>query len=139
MESYRELSSRHQQEINEFPLGAAFSDEQFGEMMRDWGFDPKHTYKICSLGMGMFCKKEDLKNFKELLARHAKELNTRLKTDDKFAYEAFVTEMYNHECGYTEDFNEAIKALGLSAKMIADNNILAAAYTKAREYVLASA
>ena len=33
MESYRELRDRQQKEFNELPLGFAFSDKQFDEMM----------------------------------------------------------------------------------------------------------
>lgn len=40
MESYRELRDRQQKEFNELPLGFAFSDKQFDEMMKKWGLDP---------------------------------------------------------------------------------------------------
>lgn len=41
MESYRELRDRQQKEFNELPLGFAFSDKQFDEMMGKWGLDPE--------------------------------------------------------------------------------------------------
>ena len=41
MESYRELRDRQQKEFNELPLGFAFSDKQFDEMMEKWGLDPE--------------------------------------------------------------------------------------------------
>lgn len=41
MESYRELRDRQQKEFNELPLGFAFSDKQFDEMMKKWGLDPE--------------------------------------------------------------------------------------------------
>lgn len=37
MESYRELRDRQQKEFNELPLGFAFSDKQFDEMMGKMG------------------------------------------------------------------------------------------------------
>lgn len=43
MESYRELRDRQQKEFNELPLGFAFSDKQFDEMMGKWGLDPDVT------------------------------------------------------------------------------------------------
>lgn len=43
MESYREMRERQQKEFNELPLGFAFSNEQFAEMMKGWGLDPVRT------------------------------------------------------------------------------------------------
>lgn len=37
---YTELRDKHQQEFNRFPLGFAFSKEQFNEMMGKWRLDP---------------------------------------------------------------------------------------------------
>lgn len=44
MESYRELRDRQQKEFNELPLGFAFSDKQFDEMMEKWGLDPEKDW-----------------------------------------------------------------------------------------------
>ena len=46
MESYRELRDRQQKEFNELPLGFAFSDKQFDEMMGKWGLDPEKDLQI---------------------------------------------------------------------------------------------
>ena len=37
MNGYVELRQRQQEEFNALPLGFAFSQKQFDEMMRDWG------------------------------------------------------------------------------------------------------
>lgn len=34
---YAELRQRQQEEFNQLPLGFAFSDKQFNEMMKEWG------------------------------------------------------------------------------------------------------
>lgn len=34
---YAELKQRQQEEFNKLPLGFAFSDKQFNEMMKEWG------------------------------------------------------------------------------------------------------
>ena len=58
MESYRELRERQQKEFNELPLGFAFSDKQFYEMMQKWGLDPiKDLDKIYQIPFGGFLQK----------------------------------------------------------------------------------
>lgn len=52
MNSYTELRNRQQEEFNAFPLGAAFSNAQFDEMMRKWGLEPTDTDKIYRLPGG---------------------------------------------------------------------------------------
>jgi hypothetical protein len=37
MNIYKELKDKHQKEMDAFPLGAAFSNSQFAEMMQKWG------------------------------------------------------------------------------------------------------
>jgi len=134
METYRELRERHQKEVNAFPFGAAFSEKQFEEMMGKFGLRKKDTGKICSLGAGMFCKKTDLPALKEMFERHTAEREEAMQ-NEKFAYEAFVAEMFNHECGYTGEFGDAISALGLTLEQINSSSILANAFTKARDFV----
>ena len=38
---YAELKKKQQDEVNAFPLGFAFGDKQFEEMMSKWGLDAK--------------------------------------------------------------------------------------------------
>ena len=53
MNQYQKLRDRQQQEFNSLPLGFAFSDKQFREVMQAWGLDPeKDTDKIFSIGYG---------------------------------------------------------------------------------------
>lgn len=67
MESYRELRDRQQKEFNELPLGFAFSDKQFDEMMGKWGLDPeKDLDKIYRIPGGGFIQKKDHKHFHEV-------------------------------------------------------------------------
>lgn len=70
MESYRELRDRQQKEFNELPLGFAFSDKQFDEMMEKWGLDPeKDLDKIYRVPGGGFIQKKDHEHFHEVLDR----------------------------------------------------------------------
>ena len=65
MNSYTELRNRQQEEFNAFPLGAAFSNAQFDEMMRKWGLEPTDTDKIYRLPGGVFLRKSDSPAFDE--------------------------------------------------------------------------
>ena len=51
-ETYSQMSFRHQKEVDEFPIGAAFSNKQFEEMMQKWGLKVTDTKAILSLGAG---------------------------------------------------------------------------------------
>ena len=44
MNQYQKLRDRQQQEFNALPLGFAFSDKQFREVMQAWGLDPEKVY-----------------------------------------------------------------------------------------------
>ena len=60
MNKYAELRSRQQKEVNALPLGFAFSNRQFEEMMKGWGLDPeKYLDKIVSIGAGGYIQKKD--------------------------------------------------------------------------------
>lgn len=83
MESYRELRDRQQKEFNELPLGFAFSDKQFDEMMGKWGLDPeKDLDKIYRIPGGGFIQKKDHKHFHEVLDRHNAEMEAAKAADE---------------------------------------------------------
>ena len=63
MNTYEQLKSKHQKEMDAFSLGAAFSNKQFKEMMQKWGLTVDDTDKICSIGAGCFIRKTDKKPF----------------------------------------------------------------------------
>jgi hypothetical protein len=46
MLKYTELKSKHQNEVNTFPLGFAFNNTQFDEMMARWGLKPQTSEKF---------------------------------------------------------------------------------------------
>ena len=73
---YTELRQRQQQEVNALPIGFAFSDRQFEEMMRGWGLDPETDLdKIYKAGnTGGFFKKSDTQLIRDTFSRHEKEL-----------------------------------------------------------------
>ena len=123
---YAELRQRQRQEVNALPIGFAFSDRQFEEMMRGWGLDPeKDLDKIYRLGRtGGYYKKTDAQLIHDTFSRHDAELQAAIaedKTGEGFIYEMFLCELDNHEYGYTMDTEETLDTLGYTAdEVLAD-------------------
>ena len=69
MNKYQELKDRQQKEFNAFPLGVAFSKEQFANMMAKWNLTVNDTDKICSLGAGCYIRKCDIEAYKNIGSR----------------------------------------------------------------------
>ena len=69
MMTMAELKRQHQAEYNAFPIGFAFSRDQFKSMMEAWGLTEHDTDKIVSCGMGGYLRKTDVEAYKEMLTR----------------------------------------------------------------------
>lgn len=139
MESYRELRDRQQKEFNELPLGFAFSDKQFDEMMGKWGLDPeKDLDKIYRIPGGGFIQKKDHKHFHEVVDRHAAELEAAKQSDADgtgFLYQMFLFELDNHEYGYTGEYEDTLESLGLTMKDVHKSVRLTRALEKAAKEI----
>ena len=126
MNKYAELRQRQQQETNALPIGFAFGNRQFEEMMWGWGLDPeKDLDKIYRLGStGGYYKKTDAQLIRDTLSRHETELQEAIdgdKTGKGFIYEMFLYELDNHEYGYTMDTEDTLDALGYTVdEVLAD-------------------
>ena len=111
---YTDLKHRQQEEFDAFPMQFAFSEEQFAEGMKKLGLAPAATDKIYKVPGGGFYRKEDSKRFAEMMDRFENELEAAIaadKTGDGFIYEMFLSELQNHEYGYTGDLDETLAAL----------------------------
>ena len=134
METYEVMKQRHQKEVNDFPLGAAFSDKQFEEMMKNWGLTVKDCDKIYRIGSGMYVRKSDHKAMHEMFDRHEKELQDAIKGDktgDEFIYGMFYHELCNHEYCVTGDLSETLDVLDLTIDEVNDNPAMLNALRKA--------
>lgn len=129
MNRYRELRSRQQAVFNDLPLGWAFGQKQFNEMMQKWGFDPDTDMdKIYSIGAGGYIQKKDA----DLLHKTMDELDAEFQsaiaadeTGEGFIYEMFLDELENHEYGYTRDISDTLDALGFTIEDIrADDRLI---------------
>lgn len=124
METYRELKDRHQQEVDSFPLGFAFGNQQFEEMMKKWGLDAKKDSdlkQIAHIFSGAYIRKTDIPAWKEMNRRHREEMDAAIEADttgDGFIYQMFYAELINYEYGYTGDVEDALAALGLTAEEV---------------------
>lgn len=117
MESYLDMKARHEKEINEFPFGFAFSNEQFKEMMEKWGLTENDTDKILSIGMGGYIRKIDKENMQNLFKRHKEEKEKGYK-NDQFLQSAIEYELGNHEYIITYDLEPTLSALGYSIDIL---------------------
>ena len=128
METYVEMKARHQKEVNDFPLGFAFNNKQFGEMMENWGLDENDADQIYSIGFGGYVRRKDSESLHDLFNRQEAEKKAAIagdKTGYGYIYQMFLEELNNHEYSYTCDLADTLNALGLSADEInADHRLL---------------
>lgn len=128
MNRYAEMRQRQQEEFNALPLGFAFGQKQFNEMMEKWGLDPeKDCDKISSIGYGGYFQKKDAELFRQTRARHNAEMEEAIaedKTGEGFIYEMFLRELADHEYGYTGDTEDTLDALGLTAEKVLEDSRL---------------
>ena len=125
--------------MNAFPLGVCFSNEQFDQMLRNWGLSPEDTDKILSVGGGCYVRKSDSATFREMLDRFVKEREDAIpadKTGNGFIYHMFLYELAYHEYCITFDLEETLDALDLTMEQINADKRLLHGFTKAeKEYL----
>lgn len=127
---YSTLKFKHQAEVDAFPLGFAFSENQFNEMMEKWGLTPDDTDKIYHIGMGGYVRKCDADAMHEMFDRHKAEHEAAMQ-DDEYLFSMFNYELANHEYAYTYDLTDTLDALDLTIEEINANPRMADALKKA--------
>ena len=136
---YDEIKEKHQKIVNEFPMKFAFSDEQFNQGMKELGLEPKDTDKVVSIGGGGFIRKTDAKRFSDMWDTLRKEHNDLIKADKTgvgYIKDMFVSELENHEYGYTYELDDTLDALELTREQIANSTTLKHGLELARKEVL---
>ena len=131
---YLKLKEKHQKEVNDFPFGFAFSNEQFKDMMKKFGLKEKDTDKIYSIGAGGYIRKTDSEAMHNMFKRHREEIENEIKNDKDgtgFIYEMFRYELSNHEYCVTYDIEPTLDALGLTLEEINKNQNLVKGLKKA--------
>lgn len=133
LETYSEMKARHQKEVNDFPIGFAFSNEQLKEEMER--LRVKDESEICSIGCGGFIRKLDVKAYRELSDRiHAEE--RQAMKDDDFLVSMFEYEMGNHEYQLTLDAIEVINACGIDMGEFYEDERMQDLFIKAKKHYL---
>ena len=119
------MRDRQQKEVNTLPIRFAFNQEQFREIMKEWGLRPKMDLdKIARIPWGGFIQKKDAPLMHETFARHRRELQAAIDADptgEGFIKDMFLYELENHEYSYTGTSEDALEALGLSYEDVAAN------------------
>lgn len=129
--TYRELTQRQQDEINAFPLMAAFNEQQFADGLKKLGVDRDG---LLSIGAGMFIRKTDRDAFVGMLKRHKDEIKQACAADttgDGFIYDMFYYCLANHEYSYTRDLSDGIAATPFTLDEINANAALLHGLSKA--------
>ena len=139
MNTYQQMKDRQQKEFDAFPIGVAFFNKQFEEMMQKWGLTVNDTDKICSLGAGTYIRKTDKEALCALINRLNKEKQDAIAEDttgDGFIFDMFVYELANHEYCITYDLEETLDALGLTVEEIKADKRLHYGLNKAIKHYL---
>jgi hypothetical protein len=143
MNRYTALKDRQQKELNAFPLGAAFGNQQFAEMMYEmmykWELTETDTDKIYSIGSGCYLRRSDSQAFHEMLERFDREIAAEIAGDptgDGFIRDMFYAELANHEYCITYDLTDTLYALGLTLEQINADKRLVRGLQKAEKQYL---
>ena len=139
MNAYQEMEDRQQKEFDAFPIGAAFSNQQFQQMMEKWSLTVNDTDKICSIGGGCYIRKTDKEALCALINRLNNEKENAIAADltgDGFIFDMFVYELANHEYCITYDLEDTLDALGLTAEQINADKRLTHGLNKAIKHYL---
>jgi len=142
MNEYITMENRHQQEVNAFPLGFAFGNQQFREMMGKWGLDAdknEDLAQITSLPGAAYILKKDVPAYREMCRRHREERAAAIAADqtgDGYIYQMFLCELRNYEYGYTMDDVDALTALGYTEQDISSDPRLKHGLEKAKKQIV---
>lgn len=134
---YLELKARHQKEIDALPIKAAFSSQQFNEMMKNFGLSisSEDCRKIYSIGYGCYAKLEDKEKIDKCFDDHDKELTLFLEDYDNLK-QAFEYELGNHEFCYTYDPTDTLRSLGFTYDDILHKPMVEKAFNEAKKKYL---
>lgn len=125
MNKYMELKNKIQKEVNEFPIGFAFSNEQFEKMKIELGV--KEDSELLSIGAGGFIRKTDKEAFHELFNNKAKRFDEAIaedKTGEGFIKDMFLYELANHEYCITYELDDTLDALDLTYEEVMNDERL---------------
>ena len=139
MNKYEEIKNKHQKRVNDFPLGFAFSNEQFKNMMEKWGLTENDTDKIVSIDGGGFLRKTDIEEYNKMwteIRKEHKDLIEQDKTGEGYIKDMFTYELENHEYCITYDLEDTLDALELTYDEVMNSPNLKYGLKLARKEIL---
>lgn len=131
--NYQDFKLAQEKELNEFTSKYcfwAFGQDQLDKKLAELGITEEELQEKYVGFYGGAMRADKVSEYEELSTHHFNQLQEHLKNAD-FALSAFKYELANHEYGYTYDETPALRALGLSARDVADNEVLRNAFVKA--------
>lgn len=140
MNAYVKFEQKLKDEINNFPIFFAFSDEQFEEALAKLGLTLEEKDQVTHTDLCGFVRLTDLEAYNEMFKRHEKGLQEEIDADNdgsNFVKDMFKYELNNHEYTITGDLLDALVALGFTYDEVVNNekllNGLQLAIKEARE------
>lgn len=143
--SYAEMQDTHQKEVNDFPFifVFAFSESEFIKKMSEEIIKRKPnctgiktmngiSKHVQSIGGGGYIFKEDYVEMNKMFDHHAAERSCFQKKEDNLV-DAILSEMNNHEYGYTMDPYDTLIALGRSYDDFENDPVFNRAWVKAQK------
>ena len=143
METYQELRTRQQNEVDALPLGFAFSEKQFEEMKAKLGV--KENSELYRLGStGGFYRKIDADLIIGTFKRHQEERQKAIFTangiNTAYVQSMIYYEMCNHEFAINHDGREEVlEACNLTEELLDKHSELKNAWNAARKQYYADA
>ncbi len=143
METYQELRTRQQKEVDALPLGFAFSEKQFEEMKAKLGV--KENSELYRLGnTGGFYRKIDADLIIGTFKRHQEEQQNAIFTangiNTAYVQSMIYYEMCNHEFAINHDGREEVlEACNLTEELLDKHSELKNAWNAARKQYYADA
>ena len=138
MNKYIEFNNETQKLWNEFPIFYAFSNEQFEKNISKLGLTMENIDQIVSTGFGGYIHKKDKQRYIDFWDSRHKAKMILLK-DNQVLYDAILYELANHEYVITNDYTDAINAVGIPMDELLTNKQRARILKKATDEYLQNA
>lgn len=137
--SYLDMSIQHQKDIDAFPMAFIFRDGKTSEQIADELFAALGTRSlddvcVSPVGIGLI-RKDAVEAFTQMLIRHEKEREL-FNNNSKNLKQAIITEMRNHEYGYTREPFDTLMALGKTEHDLDTDEVFRAAWLEASKVVI---
>lgn len=139
MNKYDELKKKQSKDLEKFPFIFAFSDKELEESLKKVGLTKNDKDKIVDFESGIFMKKDDFEKYKEINVKHKNELQNEINKDitgEGFIKDMFLSELNNHEYGYTHEIDETLDYLNLTDEDIKNNRSLRTGLILAEKEIL---